>query len=134
LTRPGMVRYKSALGRPTDWKHRVQGDPFATGEFSWGVSNGWSLFGGLVAAKQYMALAVGIGRDLLALGALSFDVTESRATLPGEEGTKTGGSYRLSYSKRFEKIDGQVTFAGYRFSEKDFMSMSDYLEARFHDS
>lgn len=134
LTRPGMVRYKTAMGRPTDWKHRVQGDPFATGEFSWGVSNGWSLFGGLVAAKQYMALAVGIGRDLLALGALSFDVTESRATLPDGEGTKTGGSYRLSYSKRFEKIDGQVTFAGYRFSEKDFMSMSDYLEARFHDS
>lgn len=134
LTRPGMVRYKTALGRPTDWKHRVQGDAFATGEFSWGVSNGWSLFGGLVAAKQYMALAVGIGRDLLALGALSFDVTESRATLPDGMGTKSGGSYRLSYSKRFEKIDGQVTFAGYRFSEKDFMSMSDYLEARFHDS
>ena len=134
LTRPGMVRYKTALGRPTDWKHRVQGDPFATGEFSWGISNGWSLFGGLVAAKQYAALAMGIGRDLLALGALSLDVTESRASLPGEEGTKTGGSYRLSYSKRFEKIDGQVTFAGYRFSEKDFMSMSDYLESRFHDS
>jgi outer membrane usher protein FimD/PapC len=134
LTRPGMVRYKTALGRPTDWKHRVQGDSFATGEFSWGVSNGWSLFGGLVAAKQYAALAVGIGRDLLALGALSFDVTESRATLPDGEGTKTGGSYRLSYSKRFEKINGQVTFAGYRFSEKDFMSMSDYLEARYHDS
>ncbi|WP_270655260.1 fimbria/pilus outer membrane usher protein [Enterobacter bugandensis] len=134
LTRPGMVRYKTAAGRPTDWKHRVQGDPFATGEFSWGVSNGWSLFGGLVAAKQYAALAVGIGRDLLALGALSFDVTESRARLPGGEETKTGGSYRLSYSKRFEKIDGQVTFAGYRFSEKDYMSMSDYLEARYHDS
>lgn len=134
LTRPGMVRYKAAAGRPTDWKHRVQGDPFTTGEFSWGVSNGWSLFGGIVAAKQYMALAVGIGRDLLALGALSFDVTESRATLSDEDGTKTGGSYRLSYSKRFEKIDGQVTFAGYRFSEKDFMSMSDFLEARYHDS
>lgn len=133
LTRPGMVRYKAAIGRPTDWKHRVQGDPFATGEFSWGVSNGWSLFGGLVSSKQYMALAVGIGRDLLALGALSFDVTESRATLPGAE-TKSGGSYRLSYSKRFEKIDGQVTFAGYRFSQKDFMSMSDYLETRYHDS
>lgn len=134
LTRPGMVRYKAAMGRPTDWKHRVQGDPFATGEFSWGVSNGWSLFGGLVAAKQYMAMAIGIGRDLLAFGALSFDVTESRATLPDDGGAKHGGSYRLSYSKRFEKIDGQVTFAGYRFSEKDFMSMNDYLESRFHDS
>lgn len=133
LTRPGMVRYKISTGRPTDWEHRMQGDTFATGEFSWGISNGWSLFGGLVAAKKYAALAVGIGRDLLSLGALSFDVTESRAILPGDE-EKRGASYRLSYSKRFDEIDGQVTFAGYRFSEKDFMSMSDYLEARYRDS
>ncbi|WP_297203656.1 fimbria/pilus outer membrane usher protein [uncultured Pluralibacter sp.] len=132
LTRPGMVRYKLAAGRPTDWKHRIQGDPFTTGEFSWGISNGWSLFGGGITAKQYTALASGIGRDLLAFGAVSFDVTESRARLPGGK-EKHGGSYRLSYSKRFEKIGGQVTFAGYRFSERDFMSMSDYLEARFHD-
>ncbi|MBF7997762.1 fimbria/pilus outer membrane usher protein [Rahnella laticis] len=131
LTRPGMVRYKVAAGRPTDWKHRVQGTPFTTAEFSWGVSNGWSLFGGLLAAQHYSTLAVGIGRDLLAFGAISFDVTESKATLPGNV-DKHGGSYRLSYSKRFEQIGGQVTFAGYRFSEKGFMSMSDYLEARFH--
>lgn len=133
LTRPGMVRYKIATGRPTDWEHRMQGDTFVTGEFSWGVSNGWSLFGGLVAAGKYEALAVGVGRDLLSLGAISFDVTESRAVLPNNE-EKHGASYRLSYSKRFEKIDGQVTFAGYRFSEKDFMSMSDYLETRYRDS
>ncbi|EDW1731969.1 fimbria/pilus outer membrane usher protein [Salmonella enterica subsp. enterica] len=132
LTRPGMVRYKIAAGRPTDWKHRMQGDTFATGEASWGVTNGWSLFGGLVAAKNYAAGAIGIGRDLLSLGAISFDVTESQAVLPGRE-RKRGASYRLSYSKRFEEIDGQVTFAGYRFSEKNFMSMSDYLDARYRD-
>lgn len=132
LTRPGMLRYKVATGRPTDWKHHMQGDTFATGEFSWGISNGWSLFSGLVAAKKYAALAVGIGRDLLSFGAISFDITESRAVLPGDE-EKRGASYRLSYSKRFDQIDGQVTFAGYRFSEKDFMSMNDYLETRYRD-
>lgn len=133
LTRPGIVRYKIAAGRPTDWEHRMQDEAFATGEFSWGISNGWSLFGGLVAAKKYAALAAGIGRDLLSFGAVSFDVTESRAVLAGDE-EKRGASYRLSYSKHFDKIDGQVTFAGYRFSERDFMSMSDYLETRYHDS
>lgn len=133
LTRPGMVRYKFSAGRPTDWKHRIQGDPFASSEFSWGVSNGWSLFGGTIVSKDYDAMTLGVGRDLLALGALSFDVTQSHATLP-QEGTKKGASYRVSYSKRFEKIDSQVTFAGYRFSERNFMSMSDYLESRFHDS
>ncbi|HHQ4314600.1 TPA: fimbria/pilus outer membrane usher protein, partial [Serratia fonticola] len=46
------------------------------------------------------------------------------------DSTLTGGSYRLSYSKNFDEYDSQVTFAGYRFSERDYMSMSEYLDAR----
>ena len=132
LTRPGMVRYKFAGGRPSNWEHNLQGPPFAAGEFSWGVSNGWSLYGGAIAAGDYNALSLGLGRDLLAFGALSFDSTQSRARLPSEDGTKSGGSYRLSYSKSFDEYDSQVTFAGYRFSEQDFMTMSEYLDARYH--
>lgn len=37
----------------------------------------------------------------------------------------------MSYSKRFDQYDSQVTFAGYRFSERNFMSMSQYLDARY---
>lgn len=75
LTRPGSVRYKLALGKPSDYRNDSQGPGFATGEFSWGVNNGWSLYGGSLLADDYHALAAAIGRDLLALGALSFDVT-----------------------------------------------------------
>ncbi len=66
----------------------------------------------------------------MAFGALSFDITQSRARLPRQDDTLSGGSYRLSYSKNFDDYDSQVTFAGYRFSERDFMSMSEYLDAR----
>ncbi|MEN4978165.1 outer membrane usher protein [Erwinia billingiae] len=132
LTRPGLVRYKMSLGRPSDSVHKTQGPEFATGEFSWGVNNGWSLYGGGLFTENYDSLAMGVGRDLMAFGALSFDVTHSRATLP-QTGTKEGDSYRLSYSKRFDQYDSQVTFAGYRFSERDFMSMSQYLNARYHN-
>lgn len=128
LTRPGSVRYKLAAGRPADWEHHVNGPMFGTGEFSWGVSNGWSLYGGGVAGGDYNALALGIGRDLMMFGALSFDATQSRAQLP-QQGTLSGGSYRLSYSKRFDDYDSQVTFAGYRFSERNYMSMGEYLDA-----
>ncbi|AKJ43419.1 outer membrane usher protein [Pragia fontium] len=130
LTRPGMVRYKVALGRPNDWQHHTDGPLFATGEFSWGVSNGWSLYGGGVAGGDYNAQALGIGRDLLMFGALSLDATQSRARLPYTDETLSGGSYRLSYSKRFDDYDSQVTFAGYRFSQQNYMSMSEYLDAR----
>lgn len=130
LTRPGMVRYKLAAGRPSDYGRHINGPMFTTGEFSWGVDNGWSLYGGGIGADGYQAMTVGIGRDLMMLGALSFDVTQARATLPQESNTLQGGSYRLSYSKRFEELDSQVTFAGYRFSERDYLSMGEYLDAR----
>lgn len=132
LTRPGSVRFKLATGKPSDWLHHSRGPLFGAGEFSWGVSNGWSLYGGALAGGDYNALSLGIGRDLMALGALSFDATQSRAQLPQEDGTLSGGSYRLSYSKSFDEYDSQVTFAGYRFSEQDFMSMSEYLDARYY--
>lgn len=38
LTRPGQLRYKLAAGRPTNWRHHVSGDTFASGEFSWGLT------------------------------------------------------------------------------------------------
>ena len=132
LTRPGMVRYKFSGGRPSNWEHSLQGPTFAASEFSWGINNGWSMYGGMLAADKYMALSLGIGRDLLAFGALSFDTTQSRVVLPDEYGVKSGGSYRLSYSKSFDEYNSQITFAGYRFSEQDFMSMSEYINSRYH--
>lgn len=128
LTRPGQIQYKLALGQPTNYQRHSEGDSFVTGEFSWGVNNGWSLFGGSLNSQNYNAMSLGIGRDLLAFGAISFDVTQSLARLPGESRV-SGGSYRINYSKRFETIDSTIQFAGYRFSERDFMSMSDFLAA-----
>lgn len=129
LTRPGQVQYKLALGQPTDIDRHSQGDSFATGEFSWGVTNGWSLFSGTLNSQNYNALSLGLGRDLLSWGAISGDITHSISKLPSEERIH-GGSYRVNYSKRFEAIDSQIQFAGYRFSDRNYMTMSDYLSAR----
>ena len=133
LTRPGLVRYKLSAGKPSDYDHHSQGPDFSSGEFSWGINNGWSLYGGMLLAGDYNALSAGIGRDLLAFGAISLDVTQSQAKLP-EEGTLSGKSFRVSYSKRFDEYDSQVTFAGYRFSERDFMNMSEYLDKRYNEN
>lgn len=131
LTRPGSVRYKIFAGRPMDYSHDVEGGEFGSGEFSWGVSNGWSLYGGIVSNKNYHSAAVGVGRDLLILGAVAFDVTRSETKLDSHR--YKGQSYRVSYSKQFEETDSQVTFAGYRFSEKEFMSFNDYLNYTSQD-
>jgi len=130
LTRPGMVQYKLATGRPSEYDHHIEGPTFATGEFSWGIANSWSLYGGSILAGDYNAFSVGLGRDLYMLGALSADVTQSFSQLPGQE-QKQGKSWRLSYSKRFDELDSEVTFAGYRFSEREYLSMGEYLSARY---
>ncbi|WP_342079451.1 outer membrane usher protein [Yersinia enterocolitica] len=134
LTRPGMVRYRIAAGKPSDIGHRAEGPMFGTGEFSWGINSGWSLFGGAMSGEnEYQAASMGIGRDLMGFGAVSVDMTQSWATLP-EQGSLSGGSYRVNYSKNFQETGSQVTFAGYRFSERNFMSMSEYLDARYRNN
>lgn len=128
LSRPGSKRYSLSVGRPVDWDQHSQGPLFGSGELSWGISNGWSIYGGILASDDYQAISAGFGRDLLVFGAISFDVTQSIERLPGES-RQQGRSLRVSYSKRFDDYDSQITFAGYRFSQKSFMSMSEYIDA-----
>ncbi|WP_218202226.1 outer membrane usher protein [Salmonella enterica] len=137
LTRPGQVRYKVAAGRPQDWDHHMQGGFFTTAEASWGITNGWSLYGGAIGEQDYQALAIGLGRDLALLGAISIDMTHSRAVLDEGsvygDGTIQGNSFRASYAKDFDDIDGRLTFAGYRFSEENYMTMDEFIDAQDSD-
>ncbi|WP_392404498.1 fimbria/pilus outer membrane usher protein [Edwardsiella piscicida] len=133
LTRPGQIRYKLFSGRSRNGSHTTEGPLFMAGEASWGINNTWSLYGGAVAAGEYNALAVGAGRDLYQLGTIAVDVTQSVARLPGV-GSKQGKSWRLSYSKRFDEANADITFAGYRFSERNYMTMEQYLDARYRNN
>lgn len=132
LTRKGGIRYKAAMGKPsvTNDNHLIS-PMFYMGELSWGAFNDTSLYGGLIATSgnDYNALAAGVGQNLHDFGAISFDVTRSDAELPKLE-RKSAYSYRVNYSKRFDETNTQVTFAGYRFSERGFMSMNQYLDKR----
>lgn len=128
LTRPGLVRYKLAAGQPKNTAEGERDFDFGAGEFSWGVNNGWSLYGGLLASPDYQSAALGVGRDLLVLGAISMDLTQARSQLSPQL-TKNGHSYRISYSKNFDQYDSQVTFAGYRFSQEDFLSPAEFIQA-----
>ncbi|EEV6139304.1 fimbria/pilus outer membrane usher protein [Escherichia coli] len=56
LTRPGQVRYKIMMGRPQEWGHHVEGEFFSGAEASWGIANGWSLYGGATLTAHGGAL------------------------------------------------------------------------------
>lgn len=129
LTRPGQIRYQLISGRPSTWDHRMEGGMFASGEMSAGISNNWSLYGGGTLSDHYQIMALGVGRDLHQFGTVAVDVSQSQAKFPGRE-NRHGKSWRVSYAKRFDEANTDLTFAGYRFSERDFMSMQQYLDAR----
>lgn len=132
LTRPGQLRYKVASGRSRSDNHQMEGPWFLASEASLGISNSWSLYGGAIMAGDYNSLSIGLGRDLSQYGTISADLTQSFADLP-KQGSKDGKSFRVSYSKRFDNANTDITFAGYRFSERDFMTMQQYLDARYRN-
>ncbi|EBV5086534.1 PapC/FimD family outer membrane usher protein [Salmonella enterica subsp. enterica serovar Minnesota] len=136
LTRPGQVRYQVIVGRPSTWEHNIEGPLFSSGEMSWGISNAWSVYGGATLSREFKSLALGVGRDLFHFGTLALDVTQSFAHLTGpffiDEENRQGKSWRLSYSKRFDEMNADVTFAGYRFSERNYMSMQQFLDTQYH--
>lgn len=132
LTRPGQVRYKISSGKPRTVDNELEGPVFVSGEFSWGINNYWSLIGGaIVAGNDYNALAIGVGRDLNVFGTVSMDLTQSVSHAYSNHETMRGTSFRLSYSKIFEEENADISVAGYRISEYDFMTMQQYLDARY---
>lgn len=94
-----------------------------------GFSHGITLYGGMQAAENYGSAALGVGKDLGALGAISFDVTHARANFSHDD-TETGQSYRFLYSKRFDDTDTSLRLVGYRYStEGYYTSMSGHRGA-----
>ncbi len=136
LTRPGQLIYQFVVGKPTKNEHDTQGPAFSLGSLSWGVTNNTTVYGGVLGSSEYQNIAIGLGRDLAPFGVLSGNLSISRAEMGRTENnqTLTGNSYNLTYSKQFDDINSQITFAGYRFSEKNYMSMSQFIDRRYNES
>lgn len=132
LTRQGQLQYKFSAGESSPFGRSQRVEPrFVAGEVSYGLWSNTSIFGGLIATidnNNYQAVNIGIGQNMNQFGAISFDITRTNARLD-HFGTYSGNSYRLNYSKRFESTNSQVTFAGYKFSEKEFLTMPQYIDA-----
>ncbi|MEX5987019.1 fimbria/pilus outer membrane usher protein [Providencia hangzhouensis] len=83
------------------------------------------------SGNKYKAINLGIGQNIGILGAFSVDITQSYAdTLLGRE---KGKSYRINYAKDLPSIDGQLTLTGYRFADRTFNSLSNFVEQNFVD-
>lgn len=133
MTRPGTVRFNTSMGQASLTNHKMQGPLFYQGDFSWGLNNTWSLYGGvLLTAKDYNAWSLGLGHDMGRFGTLSGDITQSYSQTHQSEHID-GMSFKLNYAKTFDEYHSTITFAGYRFSEKTFRSFSQFIDERYNN-
>ncbi|WP_342633104.1 fimbria/pilus outer membrane usher protein [Pseudomonas sp. TTU2014-080ASC] len=128
LAREDELRYKISAGRPRLTGGGIEPN-FISSELAYGLPMEVTLYGGVLAADDYLSSAFGIGKDLGSLGALSVDVTNARAKLYWSDEVTEGNSYRINYSKRFDSIGTDLRFLGYRFSEKSFTNFSQFVGA-----
>lgn len=122
LTRSGHIRYKTMMGK-MDGNYGGEKPKLIITEASLGILSNISLFGGAaITDKNYHAINAGVGYDMGLFGAISVDITHANALITGDRWT--GQSYRFNYSKVFDSIDSQITFAGYRFSDERYLSLN----------
>jgi len=126
LSRQGELRYKVSAGEPRLFGARGITPAFTAAEIAYGLPFDWTVYGGMIAASGYTALAAGSGKDFGAFGALSADMTTSHARLWWNGQATSGNSYRLNYSKHFDRLDTDLRFFGYRFSDRGFTNFSQF--------
>ncbi|WP_430392296.1 fimbria/pilus outer membrane usher protein [Dyella sp. 20L07] len=127
LLRPGTMRFSIAAGqlRDTGLEHKPN---VVQATVQYGLSNLLTGYAGIVGSEGYGALLVGSAINTR-YGAVALDVTESHTNIPGQ-GSQSGQSYRVSYSKILPETDTSLTVAAYRYSTGGYLSLSDAALAR----
>jgi len=123
LLRPGQVKFAAGVGRFRPGYQ--QDDPlFAQGDLHYGWRYGLTFYGGTQLSNRYRALALGVGQNMGALGALSVDVTHADSLL-ADRHRYDGESLRLRYSKVLNDYGTRFNFYSWRFSTSGFYTLSD---------
>ncbi|NUU66247.1 fimbrial biogenesis outer membrane usher protein [Enterobacteriaceae bacterium BIT-l23] len=128
LVREGQVKYAVSMGRFRP-QYQQSAPLFAQGELFYGMGYGLTLYGGTQMADDYQALALGIGHNMGAFGALSVDLTHARSRLADRQ-RYSGDAVRLRYSKVLNDAGTRLNFYSWRFSTKGFYHLSDTAQRR----
>ena len=118
LLRPDSQRFSITAGQYRN--DSLATDPFfLEGTYQRGITNSLTAFTGAQLNSDYYAIQGGMGLGT-PIGAFSAQVTHSGADLD-KEGTESGQSYEMTYSKLISETSSNITLAAYRFSTKGYM-------------
>ncbi|WP_426448827.1 fimbria/pilus outer membrane usher protein [Siccibacter colletis] len=128
LQREGHLKYSVTGGQYRSYDSTVEKTQFAQATGIYGLSHGFTLYGGFQTASLYRSYAAGLGKNMGDIGAFSVDLTQANAKL-ADDTTSTGQSWRMRYSKNFADTGTNFSIAGYRYSTRGYYSMQEVLDA-----
>lgn len=127
MMRLGDLKYEVSAGRFNSGAYASgsHSPVFLQGTVAYGLLNYLTLYGGVIGSSDYQSVALGSGFSLGDFGAMSVDVTGSKATLPGFDNSVTGAAYRARYSKSMLTSGTSIDLTTYRYATKNFYSFSE---------
>lgn len=128
MVREGQLKYALSGGQYRSDTAEAIEQNFAQSEVAYGLMNSTTLYGGVVGAEHYAALAMGVGQGLGEWGAVSLDVTHARSRFLNREAEK-GNSVQFRYSKNITATDTTMTLAGYRYSTAGYYTFEEASES-----
>ncbi|MFU2316445.1 fimbria/pilus outer membrane usher protein [Rahnella sp. PCH160] len=133
LQREGHMKYSLTAGQYRGGYGGGDKPNFAQFTLIRGFSHGFTFYGGSQASKNYISAALGIGKNLGDMGAVSVDVTQAKTDLPAGE-TSKGQSYRFLYAKSFVDTGTDFRLLGYRYSTSGFYTMQESVDMNNQDT
>ena len=125
LLRPGVDRWSITDGQVHNTALRNDKPYFVEGTYQRGINNWMTLYGGVQSTYRDLYHAYLIGAAVnTPIGAFALDVTHSSTTFQ-QAPTLSGESYRVSYSKTLPTAGTTFALASYRYSNGNFLSLSD---------
>ncbi len=128
LQREGRLKYAVTSGQYRSYDSSVEKTAFGQATAIYGLPHGVTAYGGgQFANEKYHSLALGMGKNLGDIGALSADVTQAWSTMK-DRPQENGQSWRVRYSKNFVQTGTNFAIAGYRYSTDGYYSLQEVLD------
>lgn len=133
LQREGRLKYSVTGGEYRSYNSSVDKTPMGQATAIYGLPHGFTLYGGFQEASPYQSIAVGIGKNMGDIGAISTDVTQAWST-PKDQVKESGQSWRIRYAKDFADTGTNFSIAGYRYSTAGYYDMQEVLDSYGDDN
>lgn len=127
MKREGVSGFELSIGRYNNSgsEDYYEAPLFVYGSWSRGFNHGITIFGETLQAGKYQSAGIGSTLSLGRAGAISADVSVSRAEK--YDSIHIGQSYGLKYSRSQVETGTTVTLATYRYASRDFYSFGDFV-------